>query len=108
LKECAMAASRMPDGTPAEAAVPVSDIAIVGAGNAGLATAIAAADSGFSVTLIGPSPGVGDGRTIALFDGSWRMLESWGVAQRLDSTVAPLMVMRIVDDTGSLFRQPPV
>lgn len=87
---------------------PLFDIAVVGAGAAGLACALGAAGAGFSVVLHGPSPTKSDGRTVALLDGSWRMLERLGVAARLKGKAAPLATMRLVDDTGSLFRQPPV
>jgi 2-octaprenyl-6-methoxyphenol hydroxylase len=84
------------------------DIAVIGSGAAGAATALALAHAGFSVALVGPPPPRADGRTIALLGLSWRMMADWGVVQALGDTVAPLSVMRIVDDTGSLFRQPPV
>lgn len=84
------------------------DIAVIGTGAAGAAAALALAHAGFSVALIGPPPPRADGRTIALLGPSWRMMEEWGVARALMAEVAPLCVMRIVDDTGSLFRQPPV
>jgi 2-octaprenyl-6-methoxyphenol hydroxylase len=84
------------------------DIAVIGSGAAGAATALALAHAGFMVALVGPPPPRADGRTIALLGLSWRMMADWGVVQALGDTVAPLSVMRIVDDTGSLFRQPPV
>lgn len=86
----------------------VTDVAIVGAGPVGLAAALALADEGFAVTLLGSPDAPRDGRTVALLDGSWRLLETLGVAASLAGKVAPLSVMRLVDDTGSLFRQPPV
>jgi 2-octaprenyl-6-methoxyphenol hydroxylase len=84
------------------------DIAVIGSGAAGAAAALSLAHAGFSVALVGPPPPRADGRTIALLGLSWRMMAEWGVVQALGDTVAPLSVMRIVDDTGSLFRQPPV
>lgn len=85
-----------------------SDIAIVGAGAVGLAAALALAAAGREVVLFGQASAPRDGRTIALLDGSWRLLGALGLTDALDAIAAPLAVMRLVDDTGSLFRQPPV
>lgn len=84
------------------------DIAIVGAGAVGLAAALALSREGRSVALLGPVMTPRDGRTVALLDGSWRLLAALGVQEALLAKAAPLMVMRLVDDSGSLFRQPPV
>lgn len=84
------------------------DIAIVGAGAVGLAAALALSREGRSVALLGPVATPRDGRTVALLDGSWRLLAELGVQDALLAKAAPLMVMRLVDDSGSLFRQPPV
>ena len=84
------------------------EIAVIGAGAAGLAAALALARDGRSVALLGPAGARRDGRTVALLHASWTMMEELGVAVRLARDSAPLAVMRLVDDTGSLFRQPPV
>ncbi|KRE13941.1 ubiquinone biosynthesis protein UbiH [Bosea sp. Root381] len=84
------------------------DIAIVGAGAVGLAAALTLAKAGRSVAVIGPMHAPRDGRTVALLDGSWRLLAELGLTEALADRTAPLAVMRLVDDTGSLFRQPPV
>ncbi len=84
------------------------DIAIVGAGAVGLAAALALAEGGRRIALLGPVPTHRDGRTVALLDGSWRLLGEFGLHDALADKAAPLAVMRLVDDTGSLFRQPPV
>jgi 2-octaprenyl-6-methoxyphenol hydroxylase len=84
------------------------DIAIVGAGAVGLAAALSLAAAGRQVVLFGQASPPRDGRTVALLDGSWRLLEALGLMEALDEIAAPLAVMRLVDDTGSLFRQPPV
>jgi 2-octaprenyl-6-methoxyphenol hydroxylase len=84
------------------------DIAIVGAGAVGLAAALAFAAAGREVVLFGSTGAPRDGRTVALLDGSWRLLGALGLTEALDAVAAPLAVMRLVDDTGSLFRQPPV
>lgn len=83
-------------------------IAIVGAGAVGLAAALAFAAGGREVVLFGAATAPRDGRTVALLDGSWRLLEALGLTPALEAVAAPLGAMRLVDDTGSLFRQPPV
>lgn len=84
------------------------EIAIVGAGAAGLAAALALAQDGRKVALLGPAAAPRDGRTVALLDASWRLLDELGAQAALADKASPLATMRIVDDTGSLFRQPPV
>ncbi|WP_131856740.1 UbiH/UbiF family hydroxylase [Bosea sp. BK604] len=84
------------------------DIAIVGAGAVGLAAALAFAADGWRVALFGKPTAPRDGRTVALLDASWRFLDGLGLLPALEEKAAPLAVMRLVDDTGSLFRQPPV
>lgn len=84
------------------------DAAVVGAGAVGLAAALALAGDGFRVALIGRPDATADGRTVALFDGSIRFLEGLGVWRYLEGSAAPLEVMRLIDDTASLFRPPPV
>ncbi|PTM42924.1 UbiH/UbiF family hydroxylase [Bosea sp. 124] len=95
-------------GDSAQVDIARVDIAIVGAGAVGLAAALALAESGRSVAVLGPMQAPRDGRTIALLDGSWRLLAEFGLTDILADRSAPLNVMRLVDDTGSLFRQPPV
>lgn len=87
---------------------PDSDIAIVGAGAVGLVAALALAQDGWRVSVMGNPAAPRDGRTVALLDASWRLLQTLDVTTALFDKAAPLAVMRLVDDTGSLFRQPPV
>jgi 2-octaprenyl-6-methoxyphenol hydroxylase len=85
----------------------VTDILVAGAGAAGLSVALALADDGAAVTIVGPPDLGGAARTVALFDGSVRFLDSLGVWSHLESQSAALRVMRIVDDTRSLFTAGP-
>lgn len=83
------------------------DIAIIGPGHVGATAALAFARRGCSVALIGPTMIRPDGRTVAVMGSAWGTLETLGIATRLDAVIAPLAMMRLVDDTGSLFRRPP-
>jgi len=89
-------------------AIETSDIIIVGTGAAGLASALALAQAGWRTTLVGRPDLRPTARTVALFDRSLRLFENLGVIERLRPDFAALETMRIVDDTGSLFRTPPV
>ncbi len=89
-------------------AVPIrTDILVAGAGASGLIAAIALARAGHSVALVGQSPGPLPGRTVALFEGSLRLLDDLGLREPLDDISAEVMGIRIIDDTASLFRPPP-
>jgi 2-octaprenyl-6-methoxyphenol hydroxylase len=83
------------------------DVAIVGAGPVGLALALSAAGAGLSTALVGPVSTARDGRTAALLEGSISLLRALGAWADLERFAAPLRVMRIVDDTDSMFRPPP-
>ena len=86
------------------------DIAVVGAGPAGLAAAIALCKAGGSTVCVGPapSPAKPDRRTTALLGGSVRFLEALGLWGRLQNAAAPLRALRIIDRTGRLFRAPDI
>jgi len=81
---------------------------VVGDGPAGLTAAISLAVSGVNTTLIGLQPAVPDNRTTALLAGSVAALDTLGVWQLCAGNAAPLRTMRIVDDTGRLWRAPEV
>ena len=88
------------------------DIAIVGAGPAGLCMALALADAGHSPLVIGaphkPSGTSEDTRTAALFAPSIDLLRNLGVWTFCEPHSAPLRAIRLVDDTGGVFRAPEV
>ena len=81
---------------------------VVGGGPAGLTAAIALASGGIATILIGKRPEQPDNRTTALLAGSVTALSTLGVWELCAASAAPLKVMRIVDDTGRLWRAPEV
>lgn len=85
----------------------IYNIAVVGAGAVGLSAALAFARDGFRTVLVGGLDARRDGRTVALLNGSVCFLEALGAWPRIVAEAAPLETMRIIDDTGSLFRPPP-
>ncbi len=96
----------MPDKSSKESGNPT--VIVVGGGPAGLTAAIALAAGGLSTVLVGKRPGRPDTRTTALFTGSIIALATLGVWRLCEAQAAPMRVMRIVDDTGRLWRAPEV
>ncbi len=84
------------------------DVAVIGGGPAGLAAAIALAESGARVALIARRVPYADNRTTALLGSSVDFLRRLGVWPRCEDRAAPLQTMRLVDDTGRLIRAPEV
>jgi 2-octaprenyl-6-methoxyphenol hydroxylase len=84
------------------------DIAVVGGGPAGLASAVALAQAGPNVVLIGPRPTRPDTRTAALFAGSVCLLENVGIGSALEREGEPLTGIRLIDDMSGLLRAPEV
>lgn len=87
------------------------DVAVVGAGPAGVAAALALAHIGARVALIGPEPSKVDTsrpetRTAALLTSSVDFLKRLDVWDALQPHAAPLRVIRIVDDSKSIVRSP--
>jgi 2-octaprenyl-6-methoxyphenol hydroxylase len=81
---------------------------IVGGGPAGFTAAITLAAGGIATVLAGKRPAASDNRTTALLAGSVTALKTLGVWDHCADQAAPLKVMRIVDDTGRLWRAPEV
>src|ERR1017187_6064561 len=81
---------------------------VVGGGPAGLTAGVALAGAGLATVLVGKRPTRADNRTTALFAGSVTALETLGVWRLCAAQAAPLKIMRIVDDTGRLWRAPDV
>lgn len=88
------------------------DIAVVGAGPAGLAAALALNHIGARVALIGPAPPQGpqglDTRTAALLESSVGLLKTLGAWEALLPHAAPLKAIRIVDESSGLLRAPDI
>jgi 2-octaprenyl-6-methoxyphenol hydroxylase len=84
------------------------DVVVVGGGPAGLATAIAVAQTGASTALIARRAPYADNRTTALLGGSVDLLVQLEVWPRCKDQAAALHAMRLVDDTGRLIRAPEV
>ncbi len=81
---------------------------VVGGGPAGLTAAVALASGGVTTALVGKRSATPDNRTTALLAGSVTALETLAVWELCAGQSAPLRTMRIVDDTGRLWRAPEV
>lgn len=91
----------------------VCDVAVVGAGPAGIAAALALAQIGADVALIGPAPpkasaASGETRTAALLASSVDLLKALQVWPALSPHAAPLKAIRIIDASRSLLRAPDI
>lgn len=84
-----------------------AEVAVIGAGPAGLVSAIALATAGVGTLLIAPLAEA-DHRTTALLAGSVTALDTLGVWQACARNAAPLKRLRIIDDTRRLLRAPEV
>ncbi|WP_146691002.1 UbiH/UbiF family hydroxylase [Bradyrhizobium canariense] len=84
------------------------DVVVIGGGPAGVATAIALAQTGAKTALIARRAPYADNRTTALLGDSVGFLQGLNVWSRCKDKAAPLRTMRLVDDTGRLIRAPEV
>jgi 2-octaprenyl-6-methoxyphenol hydroxylase len=84
------------------------DVAVIGGGPAGLAAAIALAETGANTALIARRAPYADNRTTALLGGSVDLLQRLEVWPGCKESAEPLQAMRLVDDTGRLIRAPEV
>jgi len=83
-----------------------TEIAVVGGGPAGLAAALSLAQAGYGVICVGQPFTPTDTRTTALLQPSIDLLEDLGVWEDCQGEAAPLNTLRLIDDTGRLFRAP--
>jgi 2-octaprenyl-6-methoxyphenol hydroxylase len=86
----------------------IHDVVVVGGGPAGLAAAVAVAETGANTGLIARRVPYADNRTTALLGGSVDLLQRLEVWSRCAGEAAALRTMRLVDDTGRLIRAPEV
>jgi 2-octaprenyl-6-methoxyphenol hydroxylase len=86
-----------------------SECLVIGSGPVGLLAGITLARLGRKVAVVGPqSLPQRDGRTVALLMVSIERLDKLGIWNSLKFKASPLVDMRIIDATGSLFHMPPV
>ncbi|GFO83185.1 MAG: 2-octaprenyl-6-methoxyphenyl hydroxylase [Methyloceanibacter sp.] len=93
--------------------ISLFDAVVVGAGPAGIATALALAHVGAKVALAGPPPPAvaaarPETRTAALLTSSVDFLKRLGVWEPLVPHAAPLTAIRIVDSSRGLLRSPEI
>ncbi|MFD1332449.1 FAD-dependent monooxygenase, partial [Methylopila musalis] len=84
-----------------------NDVAVAGAGPAGLLAALLVARAGARVTLVAPKARA-DSRTTALLDRSVAILREAGIWDEVATLAAPLRKLRIVDGGRRLIRTPEV
>lgn len=85
-----------------------TEVAVIGAGPAGLIAGLATAELGFGTAIVGPRADPSDGRTAALFQTSVALLKRLGAWQAIAPHAEPLDAIRLIDATGALFRAPEV
>jgi 2-octaprenyl-6-methoxyphenol hydroxylase len=89
-----------------------SEVAVVGAGPAGLVSALALARCGITVHIMAPpydrARAAADSRTTALIGPSVQLLKNLGVWPGCAAEAAPFSAVRIADDRGAIWRAPEV
>jgi 2-octaprenyl-6-methoxyphenol hydroxylase len=88
------------------AAQGIFDIAVVGAGPAGLIAGLSCAHSGLRTVVVGPRPERADLRTSALFGGSIELLKRLDIWAPVEARSAALTGIRIVDASSHLLQAP--
>lgn len=83
-------------------------VAVIGGGIVGLATALGLAREGVRTAFISPLAAEPDGKTSALLSGSIEILRNLGVWDKVTGFAYPLKTMRIVDGTNRLIRAPQI
>lgn len=84
-----------------------AEVAVIGAGPAGLFSAIALAAAGVDTVLVAP-PAMADHRTTALLAGSVTALDALDAWRSCVAQAAPLKQLRIIDGTQRLIRAPEI
>jgi 2-octaprenyl-6-methoxyphenol hydroxylase len=84
------------------------DVAVVGAGPAGLIAALAMQKAGFKTVCVGPAPDPThpDMRTTAFLQGSVHFLQGLGIWEKFQPHAAAMAGLNLIDRTGRLFRVP--
>jgi len=95
-------------GPSNDRAAAETDVLVAGAGAAGLIAAVALARAGLSVFCAGPTETVPNGRTVALFEGSLRLLKALDLWPALCADAAPLERITMIDATGARLPIPSV
>ncbi|XP_062014399.1 monooxygenase 2-like isoform X1 [Rosa rugosa] len=82
----------------------VEDVVIVGAGIAGLATAVALKRAGIEALVLERSEGLrATGAALTLYPNAWSALDALGISQKLATRYAPTLKGHIIDvDTGEV------
>ncbi|HEY8193513.1 MAG TPA: FAD-dependent monooxygenase [Hyphomicrobium sp.] len=86
----------------------VFDVAVIGAGPAGLIAGLACAASHLETVVIGPLADSRDGRASALLSGSINLLKRLDVWSKIEPASEPLRAIRLIDASGALMRAPEV
>jgi 2-octaprenyl-6-methoxyphenol hydroxylase len=83
-----------------------TQILVAGAGQTGIAVALAFSRAGYQVTLVGRRPPPLPGRTVALFEASVRFLAALGVLEKVKAKSNRIAAIRMIDDTDQLLPVP--